>query len=89
MEYLVATTRARIEGTHNSWGVGAEGSECEVDLRVQGDPAEGYFLIQSPDGFFTADDWFETREDALRCAARDYGIARDEWSVGSDADGQS
>jgi hypothetical protein len=56
------------------WGVadasdlGEHVRDVEVSLEIQGDEGQGYCLVMSPEGRFTADDWYATREEALRAA---------------------
>lgn len=82
---LVAQTRARIFGTANSWsltahaGYAPEGRECGVNLKIAGDAKNGYHLVISPDGFFTADNWYQTLDEALASALELFDVAADNW----------
>jgi len=53
--------------------------DVEVSLEIQGGEGEGYFLVMSPEGGFTADDWYATREEALRAAYELFGVPVDAW----------
>jgi hypothetical protein len=76
----------RIWGTRNSSslsphrGYGGKGHECKVELE-KGDEKNGYHLVMSPAGFFTADEWYETRDGALAAAAKLFRVAREQGSA--------
>ncbi|MCH9656024.1 MAG: hypothetical protein K0U86_18955 [Planctomycetes bacterium] len=86
MQSITAKTRARIYGTSQAWRLSFQADqtevfkECEVSLEIQGDRRNGYHLVMSPSGFFTADSWHETRQDALEKANELFGIKFEEWS---------
>lgn len=86
MVSVKTTAKARIWGTKNSWspspfrGAQEPGGECDVDLEIQGDGLAGYHLVMSPQGFFTADSWHRTREDAMDTARELFGVPLDAWS---------
>ena len=86
MTSIFTTTKARIWGTTNSWslsqfaGSDQPKSECLVELEIQGDDHDGYNLVMRPSGFFTADTWHRTKDDALLEALELFGVARDAWS---------
>jgi hypothetical protein len=74
-----------IRGYSNTWKV-AEPSDTGdttqnrvVNLEIQGDGKDGFHLIMSPDGCFTADTWHETLEDAKDTAYRIFGVPADGW----------
>ena len=75
-----------IRGFANVWKVAessdppAKVQERTVDLEIQGNEAEGYHLIMSPDGCFTADTWHESVEDAKDTAKEAFGVGLDEWT---------
>jgi len=83
---LVAHTKSRVWGTRNSWslaphrGFEGDGRECEVDLEIQGDEENGFHLVMSPVGFFTADEWYETQGEALAAASELFAIDPGQWS---------
>jgi hypothetical protein len=89
MTSLRTRTRMRVFGSENSWSltphpqVGGEGQECSVDLEIVGDPQTGYHLVKCPSGFFAADDWYLTLEEALEAGLREFGIGSEDWSEGS------
>jgi hypothetical protein len=77
---------APIRGSANAWKV-AEASdlpnrvqEREVALEIQGNAANGYHLVISPVGCFTADYWYETIAEAKESAAEIFGVAQDGWT---------
>ena len=53
--------------------------DVEVSLEILGDEGQGYLLVMSPEGGFTADDWYATREEALRAACELFGVPVDAW----------
>ncbi len=76
---------APIRGSGNAWKV-AEPSdppasvlERVVTLEIQGNIADGYHLVMSPAGCFTADTWHESVKDAKDTAAEVFGVLPDEW----------
>ena len=83
---LRASARTRIWGEFSRWstapfnGSGQEGRECLVALEIQGSPGAGYHLVQAPEGFFEADDWFPSASEALEAAFNQFGVQRSEWS---------
>lgn len=83
---LAVRTRARICGTATAWsvepnaGAAADGVECTVDLEIQGDDQAGYHLVMSPEGFFTADHWYQTRAEALASAEALFDGAAHSWT---------
>jgi len=87
MQSITTKTRARIYGTSHAWRLSVQADqseefkECEVSLEIQGDSRNGYHLVMSPSGFFTADAWHETKQDALESAHELFGIEFDEWST--------
>jgi len=84
MTPLVTTTEARVWGTSNSWslersGRSGEGQLCRVDLEITGDPKTGFHLVVAPEGFFAADTWHETQDQALAEAGAAFGVRPDDW----------
>ena len=94
MEYTIlkATVTAKIWGTKNSWSL-APNSEADkrsptavsVALTVEGNDKDGYNLVMNPDGFFTADHWYESEDDARASAAELFDASQIEWSRASPA----
>jgi hypothetical protein len=87
MERLHAETRATVWGSETGWSLAPSSSIADasrtvpVSLSIEGDGGGGYLLVQSPDGFFTADEWFHTIDEALDYAQELYGVERDAWKV--------
>lgn len=85
MKSLLVQTKARITGKENAWGIASSGDatgRCvSVVLEIQGNAKSGYHLVKSPDGYFTADDWFLTLEEAQSAALEDFGVPLDSWVV--------
>ncbi|QDT27003.1 hypothetical protein Pan153_11930 [Gimesia panareensis] len=87
MKPLYATTKARVYGTPNAWRFADQArdgelfQDCKVRLEIQGDD-EGhcFFLIVSPEGFFTSDRWHETLQAAQERARMLLGVTRADWS---------
>ena len=84
-ETLKARARTRICFWDAGWTVadasdlGEHVRDVEVSLEIQGDEKQGYFLVMSPEGGFTTDDWYATREEALRAACELFGVPVDAW----------
>ncbi|MDG2381931.1 MAG: hypothetical protein P8N76_09670 [Pirellulaceae bacterium] len=85
MPRWTSSTRIRVWGRKNAWssspdsGYRGPGSECDIKLEIEGDDKNGYHLIMSPDGFFTADTWIQTLEEAIRDGEERFGIAPQDW----------
>lgn len=75
-----------IRGYGNSWKV-AEPSDTgtshlqqrTVALEIRGDAKDGYHLVMSPEGYFTAETWHPSVEDAKETAFRIFGVPLDGW----------
>ena len=86
MHSIYATTTTRIWGTRNAWSAERTGgpdqpnTECTVQLEIQGDDRNGYNLVMSPEGFFTADSWHPTKNDAIDAACEIFGVSETSWS---------
>jgi len=82
---MKATATVRICGTFNAWKVAQPTDpttmihERRVSLGIQGDAQNGYSLVMSPEGFFTADSWHETIEDAMNAAHRIFDVPPEAW----------
>jgi hypothetical protein len=87
MERLQAETRATIWGSKTGWSLAPGPSIADasrtvpVTLSIESDGGGGYLLVQSPEGFFTADEWFHTIDEALSYAGELYGVEPDDWKV--------
>lgn len=77
---------APMRGSGNAWKVAgpsdppARVQEREVTLEIRGNAADGYHLVMSPVGCFTADTWHETAEEAKATAAELFGVPPDGWA---------
>lgn len=86
MQSIYARTSVRIWGTKNAWSASQTGGPdqpsrlCTVELEIQGDGHDGFHLVMSPSGFFTADSWHPTKQDALDAALEVFDIDQSEWS---------
>ena len=85
-ESIFTRTTTEIWGTKNAWSLApvtesnGPGQKCEVELEIQGNEKEGFHLVMSPAGFFTADYWYETKREALDSARELFGTTESEWS---------
>jgi hypothetical protein len=83
---LTASTRALIFGTANSWslaqqpGHSREGRDCAVKLEIQGDGKNGYHLVMAPEGFFTADSWHQSLDEAFASAHELFDVSAHQWA---------
>lgn len=83
---LIAQTRARIFGTANSWSLtpqprdSSEGRDCAVELEIHGDAKNGYHLVMAPEGFFTADSWHQSLDEAIASAHELFDVTAREWA---------
>jgi hypothetical protein len=74
-----------IRGTANAWKVAepddppAPVQERVVTLEIQGNARDGFHLVMSPAGCFTADTWHETIQEAKDAASRMFGVSPDGW----------
>ena len=88
MKSILATAQAKIFGTPGGWSLepsGDESSDGRVRLEIQGTDEDGDLLIMLPDGFFTADCWFQTRQEALESAEEEFGVLASSWVVQAEA----
>ena len=82
---LFAQAHARIYGIPGSWSLAPipdsalNARECGISLELQGDEDDGYHLVMSPTGFFTADNWYASKDEALIAAFELFGISREAW----------
>ena len=85
MKSINAKTKVSVWGTKNAWSLaptsetGSLGTLCDVSVEIQGDQRNGYHLVMSPSGFFTADHWYETKTDALDAAKELFGVDHNDW----------
>ena len=84
---LNAKTRAMIFGEPpEAWSLNpdsypeTDGIECTVALSIEGDENNGYHLIMSPEGFFTADNWYQSLEEAQKAAHEQFDVNSDAWA---------
>jgi hypothetical protein len=54
--------------------------ERQVALEIQGNARNGYHLLMTPAGCFTADTWHPTLEDAKEAARRLFGVPPGGWA---------
>lgn len=86
MIWTKASTRVRVWGTKNAWKLSSFGNtgepnqECDVALEISGDDQNGYLLVMAPHGFFTADSWHQSKQEALESAKELFGVSHDVWS---------
>ena len=83
---MQCTMRARLNSPHrNSWRIAGADSQLEqvqeraVRLAIQGSDEDGYHLVMSPEGLFTADYWYLTKAEALESARELFGAEPTDW----------
>lgn len=95
MESIIAETVSKIVGTRNAWHLDEDQrredhrrpvTECKVLLEIKGDEQNGYHLIITPEGFFTADHWYRTQQDAMSNAEELFGIVAKDWMPNRSSD---
>ena len=75
-----------IRGWGTTWKVAepsdppAKVEDRVVTLVIEGNASDGYHLVMSPVGCFTAGTWHESVEDAKATAAEVFGVPPHEWS---------
>ncbi len=85
MDSISSKTKIRVWGTHDAWSFKPKtnssnpGILCDVSLEIQGNKQNGYHLVMSPSGFFTADYWYATKQEALIGAEEIFGVSKNEW----------
>lgn len=77
-------TKTQICGTKNAWTIesdepNAPRIETLVELEIQGTERDGYNLVMSPDGYFTADYWYKTIEEAFEAGQELFSVAKKQW----------
>lgn len=50
-----------------------------VNLEIQGTETDGYSFVMSPVGYFTADYWYSTLDEALEAGLALFSIPKDSW----------
>jgi hypothetical protein len=86
MEIIKTTKTVTIWGTSNAWslepqkGLSEASTESRTELEIQGDEKNGYNLVMSPEGFFSADYWYKTKEEAIESAEELFNVTRSEWT---------
>jgi hypothetical protein len=82
MESISAFTRIAISGGGKQWKVepnDRQTTAIDVKLEIQGDDQNGYHLVMTPEGCFTADTWHKTRVEAVEEAERIFGVPESAW----------
>lgn len=86
MKILKTQKTVMIWGHSNAWSLEPESekstpcTESLTEIEIQGDDNNGYNLVMSPEGFFTADYWYESLEVAKESASDLFGVTESEWS---------
>jgi len=79
---LKASKVLNVYGVANGWSCSAEHgvrmTSCEVEFCIQGDGGRGFVFVMMPSGFFAADSWCASLEDALE-TGEDFGVPRSAW----------
>ena len=83
---VVLRTQATFQicGTKNAWSIESDNPDAQraktfVTLEIQGNSQDGYHLIMSPDGFFTADHWYENIDDAFEAGHELFSVSKEQW----------
>ena len=89
MEQIFSKTTTKIFGNKNRWSLESDKeevdvTETEISLEIQGTKKHGYNLVMSPKGFFTADYYYSTKEEALEDALDLFGVKQTDWKKGND-----
>ena len=90
MKRWTAKTRTQVWGRKNAWSLSApkeraaSSIECEINLEILGNPKGGFHLVMSPDGFFTADSWTETLDEAFHDSSEMFDLDRSDWTCHDD-----
>lgn len=83
---MKAVVALPIYGSGNAWKVGepsdppAGVSKRLVMLEIQGDAPNGYHLVMTPEGCFTADTWHESIASAKATAEELFSVPPDRWA---------
>ena len=87
MTKITTNTKAEIWGSKNAWSLSKDSGysssvpNCNVVLEINGEEKNGYhFIMMAPEGFFTADTWHETQQEALDEGLRLFGVNHSEWN---------
>jgi hypothetical protein len=86
MKIIKAKKTVTIWGTSNAWclkpetGKKTPSTVSLTELEIQGDEKNGYNLVMSPEGFFTADNWYKSLQEAKKSAEELFGVTDKEWS---------
>lgn len=85
---IQCSVKARIRSdARSSWTVAEPGEsgeavrERDVHLEIQGSDRHGYHLVMSPEGLFTADHDYATKEQAIEAALEIFGAPPDGWTT--------
>lgn len=86
MDRWTATTEATVWGSRNAWslseqaGYKKETPYCSISIEIQGDAKNGFHFVMSPEGFFTADTWHETWEEAIQLGNELFDLNLSDWT---------
>ena len=86
MKYVKTLTTDDVYGYPNAWSLSPPRpgckppARCQLYLRIQGDDKNGYHLIMRPEGFFEADTWYATYEEATEGAKEIFAVSPDTWT---------
>ncbi|MFV8784104.1 hypothetical protein ACNKU7_16915 [Microbulbifer sp. SA54] len=85
MKTIKAKKIVNIWGEKNAWshaphpGTNQRCSQSLTELEIQGDDQSGYHLVMSPVGYFSADYWYESLQEAKESAEKFFGVTDKEW----------
>jgi len=74
-----------IYGTSNSWSLTETKAtpnnvnSANTSIYFEGNDKEGYHLVISPEGYLTADSWYESKKEVIEAAKELLNISELEW----------
>ncbi|KFZ36113.1 hypothetical protein HR45_18275 [Shewanella mangrovi] len=82
--HLYAHTNSLIYGNASYWSLSGEHSAAptsqrHIDLDIIGDTEQGYLLLISPKGLYTAEMWCASLEEAKQHAQQWFAIQTADW----------
>ena len=84
MDYR-AVTSARVRLLKGGWKLADSDDSSDhvrtlsIDLRIESDGKDGFHLVMTPTGLFTADTHHPSLEDAFETASELFGVSREAW----------
>jgi len=85
MTSIIASTKAKIYGTKNSWSLKPHpefpkySTLSKIKLEIQGSKKNGYHLVIEPENFCFADYDYDTLEKAMNDENEMFNIDKNAW----------